>query len=222
MSNLNQPNSILSKVTRRGFVFVISAPSGVGKSTLIKHLTKADPSLLFSTSVTTRPKRPGELNGVDYYFKTKDEFYQLIQAGAFLEYAEVYGNLYGTLKSEVLDKIEAGSDIIMDIDLQGSALIKDQLPEDTITLYILPPSISELERRIKTRNKDSEDSIRYRIAKSVNELRWCHRYNYLVVNDTLAEAVLHIQEIIQSNRRCISRMTNLDEVINQVIGLKEE
>lgn len=214
----SKTSKISQQINRRGYVFVISAPSGVGKSTLIRQLTLADPTLKFSISVTTRAKRKGEKEGIDYHFKTKEEFYKLIEEGAFLEYAEVYGNLYGTLRKEVLGKINSGEDIIMDVDLQGASLIKEQIPEDAITIYVLPPSMEELERRIRKRNKDSEDSIRYRIAKSVNELRSCPRYNYLVINDTLPVAVGHIQEIISAHRNSISRMTNLEEVVNGILS----
>lgn len=202
------------KIKRRGFLFVISAPSGVGKSTLIKKLVSLDNNLQFSISVTTRPKRADEEDGVDYFFKTREDFYSLIEKQAFLEYAEVYGNFYGTLKSEVNENLSNGFDVIMDIDSQGATLIKDQLPEDTLTIYILPPSIKELERRIKKRNKDTEDIIKYRMAKSRNEIHFAYRYDYLIINDKLEEAIENIHSVIQANRNRTNRMQNLKEIIN--------
>lgn len=201
------------KIKRRGFLFVISAPSGVGKSTLIKRITGIDNNLKFSISVTTRPKRADEQDGIDYFFKTREEFYNLIEQQAFLEYAEVYGNFYGTLKSEVDSSLSKGFDVIMDIDSQGATLIKDQLPEDTLTIYILPPSIAELERRIRQRNKDTDDIIKYRMAKSRNEINFAYRYDYLIINDKLEDALENIYSVIQSNRNRVNRIQNLIEII---------
>lgn len=211
-------NDNLKKITtqkpkRRGFLFVLSAPSGVGKSTLIKNLTAIDKELKFSISVTTRPKRNDEKEGIDYFFKTKEEFYALIEKRAFLEYAEVYGNFYGTLRSEIEYRLQNGYDVIMDIDWQGATLIKDKLPNDTLTIYILPPSIDELERRIRQRNKDTEDIIKYRMAKSRNEIHFCYRYDYLIINDKLEEATENIHAIIKCNRHRVDRVHNLTEII---------
>ncbi|MGV3278845.1 guanylate kinase [Rickettsiales bacterium LUAb2] len=205
--------NIQKELKRKGFLFVISAPSGVGKSTLIKHLTAIDKELKFSISVTTREQRKDEIEGVDYFFKTKEEFYQLIEQNAFLEYAEVYGNFYGTLKSEVVDKLQQGFDVIMDIDCQGATLIKDRMPEDTLSIFVLPPSIEELERRIKQRNRDTEDIIRYRMAKSRSEIAFYYKYDYIIINDNLTEATQEIHSIVKCNRKKVDRMYNLKDLV---------
>lgn len=209
-------NKLKSSIKRKGSLFILSAPSGVGKSTLVKKLTSIDKDLKPSISVTTREQRKGEVEGVDYFFKDKNEFYNLIEQNAFLEYAEVYGNFYGTLKSQVEKQLQSGFDVIMDIDWQGTTLIKDRMPDDVLSIFILPPSIDELERRLRSRNRDSDDIIRYRMAKSRSEIAFFYKYDYIIVNDTLEDAINDTLSIISCNRKRVERMYNVKEIIDKL------
>ncbi len=199
---------------RKGFNLIISAPSGVGKSTIIKGLIKIDNNLVFSISATTREKRHEELDSINYYFKTKEEFYDLIKKNAFIEYAEVFGNFYGTLTQDVKEKLNSGKDIIFDLDWQGASVLKSKMKQDTISIFILPPSIEELERRIRGRNTDSEDAILYRMAKSRSEISHYDEYDYLVVNDNLDKAIDEIKSIINANRLVKDKFLNIEDFIN--------
>lgn len=207
---MKNTNNILS---RRGFNLIISAPSGVGKSTLINKLLEEDNNLSYSISATTRSKRDGEKDGKHYHFKSKEEFYKLISKNAFLEYAEVFGNFYGTLEEDVKDKLDQGLDILFDIDWQGASVIKNKMPEDTIGIFILPPSIEELERRIRSRNLDDEDTILYRMAKSRSEIAHSYQYEYIIINDDLNQALTEIKAIILANRLKREKFLNLESFI---------
>ena len=199
---------------RKGFNLIISAPSGVGKSTIIKELLQVDNDLVFSISATTRAKRKGEVDGTNYYFKTKEEFYDLIKKNAFIEYAEVFGNFYGTLTQDVNTKLDSGKDIIFDLDWQGASVLKNKMKQDTISIFILPPSIEELERRIRYRNTDAEDVILYRMAKSRSEIAHYDEYDYLVVNDNLEKAIFEIKSIVNANRLIKDKFLNIEDFIN--------
>jgi guanylate kinase len=202
---------------RKGFNLVISAPSGVGKSTIIQELLKdSKDKLTFSISATTRPMRDKEINGVNYYFKTKEEFYELIKNNSFIEYAEVFGNFYGTLVDDVKNKLESGKDIVFDLDWQGATVLKSKMPEDTISIFILPPSISELERRIRGRKTDNEDVILYRMAKSRAEISHYNEYDYLVINDDLSKAIADIKAIIEANRFRKDKFLNIEEFVSNL------
>jgi guanylate kinase len=202
---------------RKGFNLIISAPSGVGKSTIIQELLKdSKDKLTFSISATTRPMRDKEINGVNYYFKTKEEFYELIKNNSFIEYAEVFGNFYGTLVDDVKNKLESGKDIVFDLDWQGATVLKSKMPEDTISIFILPPSISELERRIRGRKTDNEDVILYRMAKSRAEISHYNEYDYLVINDDLSKAIADIKAIIEANRFRKDKFLNIEEFVSNL------
>ena len=181
----NKEKNCNFKFKRRGFNVIISAPSGVGKSTLIQKLLLDGKDLEYSISATTREKRSSEVDGVSYYFKTREEFYELISKNAFIEYAEVFGNFYGTLIADVEKRLDSGKDVLFDIDWQGASIVKSKMPEDTISIFVLPPSISELERRIRGRDQDSEDVILYRMAKARSEISHYYQYDYIVINDNL-------------------------------------
>ena len=178
---------------KKGFVFVVSAPSGTGKTTVIKQFLRRNKSKFkLSISVTTREPRKGEKNGKDYYFFTKEKFRKYIKQGKFLEYARVLDNYYGTLKGTVLKSIRKGKNVIMDIDVQGARKIKKKI-KDCITVFIIPPTFAELEKRLRRRKTDSKKSISKRLALARKELRERGRYDYVVINKELGKAKRFIE-----------------------------
>ena len=185
----------------RGTLYIISAPSGAGKSSLIAALLArcGHADLALSVSHTTRAPRPGEINGVHYHFITKDEFQQRIAAGDFLEHAEVFGNYYGTAKATVSQALACGTDLLLDIDWQGARQIRAQ-QADTRSIFILPPSRSELEQRLRKRGQDSDSVIAGRMAKAVAEMSHFDEYDYLIVNDDFATALDDLAAIVRAGR----------------------
>jgi guanylate kinase len=182
-----------------GNLFIISAPSGAGKSTLINALLKQDADMQLSVSHTTRSPRPGETDGVQYHFTDVSSFKQLIAEDQFIEWAEVFGNYYGTSKAALADKLAQGIDVFLDIDWQGARQIKQQLPFVT-SIFILPPSVEALEQRLNQRGQDSAEVIAGRMAKARDEISHANEYDYWVVNDNLELAVQQFSGIIQSQR----------------------
>jgi guanylate kinase len=183
------------KDNRRGRVFIISAPSGTGKSTVIQKLMETRSDLYFSVSATTRPPRPGESDGVSYRFLSHKEFEALIRQSELLEHAEYVGNYYGTPKQPVLDHISRGNDIILDIDVQGCKQVKKAMPE-AVTIFIVPPSLEELERRLRYRGTDEEDKMRKRLERAITELGEKDSYDYVVINDSVDRAAQEILDIM--------------------------
>jgi guanylate kinase len=197
---------------RLGMLIVVSGASGTGKSTICAKVRENMPELGFSVSCTTRPPRPGEKDSVDYYFISREEFEKRIEAGEFIEYAEVFSNYYGTLKSEVIDKVKAGKDIFLDIDIQGALQIQHAAKHGPVLkkccefIFIVPPSILELEKRLRGRSSDSEEQIRQRLEKAEHEISFCHKYDYLIVNDKLDDAVGEMESLIRALRLNTKRM----------------
>jgi len=186
---------------RRGLLIILSSPSGAGKSTLSKRLIEWDPSMSFSVSATTRPPRKGEVDGVDYYFKTQDEFSALVANDQMLEYAEVFENSYGSPKAPVADAIEAGRDVLFDIDWQGGQQVRaSSLKDHVLSIFILPPSIKELERRLHTRAQDSDQVIAGRMKKSRDEISHWDEYDYVLVNDDLDQTEERLKTIVMAER----------------------
>ncbi|WP_238392627.1 MULTISPECIES: guanylate kinase [Paenibacillus] len=189
----------LTKVEERfmtkGLLLVLSGPSGVGKGTLCNRLRALSPELVYSVSATTRKPREGEIDGVNYFFKTHEQFRAMIEAGELLEWAEYVGNYYGTPKSFVQQTIDQGKDIILEIDVQGAMQVKERFPE-AIFIFVLPPSLEELQKRIVGRGTESESSIRSRMAAAAEELKLMEHYDYAVVNDVLETACNRVQSII--------------------------
>ncbi|PMP70238.1 MAG: guanylate kinase [Thermodesulfovibrio aggregans] len=183
---------------KRGNIFVISAPSGTGKTTLCERLLKALPDLKMSISHTTRKPRPGETNGVDYFFVDKKTFEEMISKEEFIEWAEVYGNFYGTSKNVISQLMKQGYDILLDIDTQGAKNIKKLYPE-SILIFILPPSMKELERRLLQRNED-KDTIKKRVSKAGEEISQYKLYDYIVINDNLEKALNELLCIVCAER----------------------
>jgi guanylate kinase len=182
-----------------GNLFIISAPSGAGKSTLINALLKQHADMQLSVSHTTRSPRPGESNGVQYHFTDVPTFKQLIEQDQFIEWAEVFGNYYGTSKAALADKLAQGIDVFLDIDWQGARQIKQQLPFVT-SIFILPPSVEALEQRLNQRGQDSAEVIAGRMAKARDEISHADEYDYWVVNDDLELALQQFSGIIQTQR----------------------
>jgi guanylate kinase len=185
---------------KRGLLIVISGPSGVGKDTLIKRLLELDRNLRYSVSCTTRPPRPGEVDGVDYTFVTRERFQQLIDEGAFLEYAEYDGNLYGTLVERVEKARGAGNDIVLKIEVKGAEQVRQQVPEG-VFIFVAPPSTQELERRHELRNSESMDDRASRLKIAQDEMKYAARYDHVVVNDELERAVAEVLAIIREARQ---------------------
>jgi len=183
-----------------GQLFVLSAPSGAGKTTILKQVMANIPRLAFSVSHTTRFPRKGEVNGVDYHFVTKEQFATMRKKKQFLEWAEVHGNYYGTSRPAVLEQLQQGQDIVLDIDVQGAAIINKEKNIASISIFVAPPSLKELEKRLCGRGTDSTDSIKLRLENAKNEMAQAASYDYLVINDTLEDAVLTLQSVIIAER----------------------
>lgn len=192
------------KFVRRGILFVVSSPSGAGKTTLAHRLAK-NHNLHFSVSYTTRKPRTGERDGVDYHFVSDDVFSQMVQGQLFAEWAVVHGNRYGTAISTVNGAIEKGVDCLFDIDYQGGRQIRQQWPDDSVLCFILPPSLAELERRLRSRGTESQEAIQSRLAMAKKELAHYKHYDYLVVNEDLETAYAELSAIYEAARCSRSR-----------------
>lgn len=207
-------------MTRRGLLIILSSPSGAGKSTLARRLMAWDPTLKFSVSATTRAPRPGETDGVEYYFKTKPEFSAMIEAGEMLEHAEVFGNFYGTPKAQVAAAMAEGRDTIFDIDWQGGQQVRNSdLCKDVVSIFILPPSIADLEARLRTRAQDSDVVIAGRMAKSRDEISHWAEYDYVIVNHQLDRAEDELKTILKAERMRRERQPGLTDFVR---GLNRE
>lgn len=194
---MTQPTPILH---RRGLMLSLSSPSGAGKTTIAKRLLASEDNVIVSVSATTRAPRPGEVDGVDYHFVDQGKFEQLIADGALLEYAKVFDHYYGTPRQPVEDALASGRDVLFDIDWQGTQQIRDQMNKDLVSVFILPPSIAELERRLRARAQDSEIVIARRMAKNADEIRHWHEYDYVIVNHDLDTSVAEVRTILHSER----------------------
>ena len=185
--------------TRKGMLLVISGPSGTGKGTTIEKLLKADESLVFSVSATTRQPRPGEVDGVHYHFMTVERYNELIEQNAFVEHAQVHGNYYGTLRSEVYSRLERGEYVVLDIDVQG-ALNVIASEKEKVSIFILPPSMKVLRERLTGRGTETQEAIDRRLNNAIWELSQKDHYEYKVINDDLDEAVRTVQAIIEAEK----------------------
>lgn len=202
----------------KGLLIVISGPSGAGKGTICKTLLKEN-DFWISVSATTRQPRSGEVDGTNYYFLTKEEFKKRIDCDDFLEYAEVYGNYYGTPKSNALKAIENGRDVILEIDIQGALKVKESYPEG-VFIFILPPSMEELKNRIINRGSETPESLMTRFKSAYKEINYVSKYNYAVVNDTVEEAVKKIHSIIVAERCRVDRVK--DKILDSKEGIIHE
>ena len=202
---------------RRGVVLVISSPSGAGKTTICKNIMKQLIDVSLSVSVTTRKKRKGEIEGKDYFFKSDNEFFYMMQNNEFIESAKVFGNLYGTLKSEVQKKIEHGIDVLVDIDWQGTRQIEKHIPEDIVKVFILPPSIKELEFRLGNRASENEEDFNKRMSEARKEISHYNEYDFVIINEEIEIAVNSVKSILYSERLRKSRQTSLSNIINNLL-----
>lgn len=182
---------------RKGLLILISGPSGTGKGTVCDLLRQKHPEISYSISATTRQPRPGEQDGVNYYFYTKEKFREMIDQGQLLEWAEVYGNFYGTPKQKVLDRLEAGEDILLEIDTQGALNVMKVMPEG-LFIFLMPPSLEELAARLKGRGTETEESLHRRLGAAVDEIKLATKYRYVVVNDKVEDAQKTIANIIEA------------------------
>jgi guanylate kinase len=189
-----------SAIHRRGFLLVLSSPSGAGKTTITRRLIEQDPRLSLSVSVTTRPPRPGEVDGRDYWFIDRARFDAMVVQGELLEHAIVFGNCYGTRRRPIEEALAAGRDIVTDIDWQGTQQISGSLPDDLVTIFILPPNLAALEARLKTRAQDSDAVVAARMAKAREEMSHWIEYDYVIVNRQIAESVSQAQAVVAAER----------------------
>ncbi len=197
---------------RRGLLIILSSPSGAGKSTIAKRLRAWDPEIRFSVSATTRAPRPGEEDGREYYFRTRDEFQEMVAAGEMLEHAEVFGNLYGSPLAPVEEAVAGGADILFDIDWQGGQQVRNSaLAEDVVSIFLLPPSIAELERRLIARGQDSAETVAGRMQKSKDEISHWAEYDYVLVNDDLDATEEAVRTIVRASRLRRRQQTGLND-----------
>ena len=208
---------------RRGLLIILSSPSGAGKSTLARRLRAWDPSIRFSVSATTRPPRAGETDGVEYHFLSQDDFRARIASGDFLEYAEVFGNLYGSPRGPVVEAIEAGHDVLFDIDWQGGQQVRNSISaEDVVSVFILPPSIRELETRLRSRGQDSDATIAGRMRRARDEISHWAEYDYVLVNRDVDAAEADLRAIVTAERRKRARQPGLMDHVRDLNAEFEE
>jgi guanylate kinase len=198
-------------------LLVLSSPSGAGKTTLARRLLEADPSIRMSVSVTTRKPRRGEVDGVDYVFIDKREFERLRARRKLLESAEVFGHYYATPKAPVVDALQSGQDVLFDIDWQGARQLKKRLPRDVVRVFILPPDGRTLERRLKSRNQDSQATMAHRMAAAAAEIEHWQEYDYVIVNADVEESVDKLVSIVAAERLKRERQSGLDAFVTEML-----
>ncbi|MFP6712504.1 MAG: guanylate kinase [Rhodospirillales bacterium] len=201
-------------------MLVLSSPSGAGKTTISRAMLERDDNLTMSISATTRPMRPGEEDGKDYYFVDEDKFNQMIKDGELLEHANVFGNFYGTPRKPVEEALARGMDILFDIDWQGTQKIADDeiAGKDLVSVFILPPNTAELENRLRTRAQDPEEVVQQRMSKASDEMSHYREYNYVIVNDEIEASVQQVQTILATERMHIERQIGLHEFVQELRG----
>ena len=205
-----------SEIKRRGLMLVLSSPSGAGKSTLARALLGDDNNVRMSVSATTRARRPGETEGKDYFFVTPDRFEEMAKAGDFLEHAVVFDHRYGTPKRQVMSTLGNGLDVLFDIDWQGTQQLKEQARDDLVSIFVLPPTHDELERRLKARAQDSDDVVAQRMAKAASEISHWPEYDYVVVNRDLRRALEQVKAILEAERARRTRLIGVGEFVAEL------
>jgi len=208
----------MTAIARRGLMLVLSSPSGAGKTTLSRRLLEGDPHLALSVSMTTRPKRAGEREGIDYVFVSREAFDAAVRSGELLEHAIVFDHRYGTPKAPVDEALEHGRDVLFDIDWQGTQQVREKARDDLVSVFVLPPSHAELERRLKARAQDSDDVVAARMAKASGEISHWAEYDYVIVNDDLDCALANIAAILAAERLRRPRQIGLSGFVR---GLQE-
>jgi guanylate kinase len=198
---------------RRGLMFVLSSPSGAGKTTIARKLLAQDAEIAMSVSVTTRPLRPGEVEGTDYIFVDHDEFARMVEAGEFLEWAEVFGHHYGTPKAQIKAGLKDGQDYLFDIDWQGTQQLYQRMETDVVRVFLLPPSIESLEARLRARGTDSNEVIEGRMARAQAEISHWDGYDYVVINDDIEQCFAEVHGILRAERLRRARQTGLVDFV---------
>jgi guanylate kinase len=210
------PGAQAKPVVRRGLMLVLSSPSGAGKTTLSRRLLAEDPEVELSISVTTRQRRLSEVDGSDYHFLDRERYEAMLRNDELLEHAEVFGNCYGTPRRPVEAALARGRDVLFDIDWQGTQQLIAKVREDLVTVFVLPPSLQELERRLKRRAEDSDDTIRGRMAKAAEEISHYGDYDYIVINHDLEQAFDDVRAILAAERLRLARQTGLSEFVRSL------
>lgn len=205
-------------LNRRGLLFILSSPSGAGKTTISRMLLNADEQIKLSVSATTRPKRPGEIDGVDYHFVSHEKFDEMIEKDDFYEWAEVFGNRYGTPKGYIRKGLKEGQDFLFDIDWQGTQQLKQKDDQDVVTVFILPPTLAELRHRLESRATDSEDVIDRRMDRARGEISHWAEYDYVVVNDDVDHCFVKVREILHAERMRRTRQTGLIPFVRELMA----
>ena len=205
-------------IRRRGLLLVLSSPSGAGKTTITRLLLQRDPTLSLSLSVTTRPLRPGEIDGRDYIFIDQAQFARMVAAGELLEHATVFGNSYGTPQGPIETALAAGRDVVTDIDWQGTQQLSQAMPEDLVKVFVLPPSIAALRDRLQRRAQDSAETVAARMAKSAEEMSHWPEYDYVIVNQEIEASVAQAQAIVTAERLKRTRQLGLANFVNRMRG----
>ncbi|MBI4183249.1 MAG: guanylate kinase [Proteobacteria bacterium] len=212
------PGTVDPPVRRRGLMLVLSSPSGAGKTTISRRLLDRDRAITLSISATTRPPRPGEVDGVDYRFVSEDEFRRMVKGGDFLEHARVFGHRYGTPREAVEAELAAGRDVLFDIDWQGTQQLAEKARADLVSVFILPPSRAELERRLFARAQDPAEVVARRMAKASDEMSHYPEYDYIIVNSDLEESVAQVLAILTAERLRRTRRIGLGEFVAGMRG----
>jgi guanylate kinase len=205
-------------IKRRGLMLVLSSPSGAGKTTISRRLLYTEANLSLSISATTRPPRPGEEEGKDYFFVSDAHFAGMVEQDELLEHAVVFGNRYGTPKVPVVEALETGRDVLFDIDWQGTQQLRESARDDLVSVFILPPSTEELERRLHTRAQDSDEVVRGRMAKAADEMSHWPEYDYIIINDNLENSVRQVEAILTAERLKRERRIGLRAFVEQLRG----
>ena len=203
-------------VARRGLMLVLSSPSGAGKTTLSRRLLDADPTVALSVSVTTRKQRPGEVDGRDYHFIDAQRFDTMVANGELLEWAQVFGHRYGTPRARVEETLAQGRDVLFDIDWQGTQQLREKAVRDLVSIFVLPPSIPDLERRLRTRAQDSDEVIHARMAKAADEMSHWAEYDYVVINTDIDRAFAEVRSILAAERLRRERQTGLSDFVRRL------
>lgn len=202
---------------RRGLMLILSSPSGAGKTTISRMLLQAEENLRMSVSVTTRAQRPGEVEGVDYFFARPAQFEEMVARDAFLEWAEVFGNRYGTPRAQIAEGLARGEDFLFDIDWQGAQQLSQRAGVDVVSVFLLPPSIGELEERLRSRGTDSDGVIAGRMARARAEISHWDGYDYVVINDDLQACFEKVRTILEAERLRRARQTGLIEFVRELM-----
>lgn len=206
------------KNNKRGILFVLSSPSGAGKTSLSRKLLERNKNLFLSISYTTRPPRPGEINESDYYFIDDGKFNEMLKRDEFLESAKVFDHYYGTPKSPIIAAIESGKDVLFDIDWQGTQQLMNSLQDDLVKVFVLPPSAKDLEKRLLKRNQDTNKTVKDRMSKASNEISHYAEYDYIIVNEDFEDSLVNIESILVAEGLKRSRQLKIQEVINNLLN----